>query len=274
MFPLSGTTFPTDGDELAAAIEGALAEVLKLKKAHSPVSVVGRNFPDIKQMLISLDGACVELDHPPPQPKPTGKRVPGITVEHLGVSGHPIQYEKSKLDLDLTARGVAFDFAKDKSGRPLLVLKDAEQGSVEAKMSKADLQSALLAAATAAAKTHGVTIQDLQIDLTSETDRSLAADVKVKAKKLMMSGTVHVTGKLDLDDDLNATLSNLNCTGEGMIGGMAASFLQSQLKKYNGKKFPLMAFSLGDATLRDLQIRTKPAIQVSASFGRKAQKSV
>src|SRR5437588_5791974 len=200
MFPLAGNTFPTNGDELAAAIEGALAEVLKLRKAHSAVTVVGNNFPAIKQLLISLDGACIELNEPPPKPTPSGKRVPGITVEHLGVSGHPIQYEKSKLDMDLTARGVAFDFATDKSGRPLLVLKDAEQGHVEAKMSKADLQSALLAAATAAAKTQGVTIQDLQIDLTSEGDRSLAADVKVKAKKLMMSGTVHITGKVDLDD--------------------------------------------------------------------------
>ena len=270
MFPLTGKTFPTNGDELAAAIEGALAEVLKLKEAHPAVTVVGREFPAIKQLLISLDGACIEFDAPPLKPTPVEKRLPGITVEHLCVSGHPIQYEKSKLDLDLTARGVAVDFAKDKSGRPLLVLKDAEQGHVEAKMSKSDLQSSLLAAATAAAKTQGVAIQDLQMDLTSEGDRSLAADVKVKAKKLMMSGTVHITGKVDLDDDLNATLSGLTCTGEGMIGGMAAAFLQSTLKKYNGKKFPLMAFSLGDATLRDLQIRTKPAIQVSASFGRKS----
>jgi len=270
MFPFSGKTFPTNGEELAAAIEGALAEVLNLKKAHSAVTVVGREFPAVRQLLISLDGATIKLDEPPPKPSPSGKRSPGITVEHLGVSGHPIQYEKSKLELELTARDVTFDFAKDKSGRLLLVLQDAQEGHVEAKIGKADLQSAILAVATAAAKTQGVTIQDLQVDLTSTGDRSAAADVKVKAKKLMMSGTLHIQGKVDIDDELNATLSGLTCTGEGVVGSMAAKFLEGYLKKYNGKKFPLMAFSLGDVTLHDLTISTRNAVQVSASFGRKA----
>jgi hypothetical protein len=86
----------------------------------------------------------------------------------------------------------------------------------------------------------------------------------------VMSGTLHIKGKVDIDDELNATLSGLSCTGEGMIGGMAAKFLEPMLKKYNGKKFPLMAFSFGDVTLRDLKISTKNDVQVSASFGRKA----
>jgi hypothetical protein len=81
---------------------------------------------------------------------------------------------------------------------------------------------------------------------------------------------INIKGKADVDDNLVATLSDLACTGEGMIGGMAAGFLQGKLTSYDGKKFPLMAFSLGDVALRDLKISTKGAIQLSAAFGHKA----
>ena len=47
-----------------------------------------------------------------------------------------------------------------------------------------------------------------------------------------MSGVIHLAGRADVDDDLNATLSELSCTGEGAIGSMAAGFVQKQLKEY------------------------------------------
>jgi hypothetical protein len=99
----------------------------------------------------------------------------------------------------------------------------------------------------------------------------VAVEVRVKAKKMIMSGVINVKGRLDLDDELNATVSGLSASGEGVIGTMASGFLQNKLKAYEGKKFPLMAFSLGDTTLRDLNISAKGAnLQVSASFGSKA----
>jgi hypothetical protein len=182
--------------------------------------------------------------------------------------GHPIIYEKSEADLDVTARGLTFDFAHEQQGNAMLVLTDAKDGHVEVKIAKDDIQSMLTSLASAAAKQQGVTIQDLQVSLQSDGPRSIAADVKVKAKKLVMSGTIHIKGKADVDDKMVATLSDLSCTGEGVIGGMAAAFLQGKLKSYNGKRIPLMAFSLGDVALRELKISTKGAIQVTAAFGR------
>ena len=267
MFPLSGCEFPQTADALRAAIQGALCDVLKFPKGSEPVTVSGK-FPDLKQVKIDLSGAQVSINEPPPQPKPRGKRQPGVTVEQLQVLGHPIIYEKSRADLDVTARGLSFDYAHDQQGNAMLVLTEATDGHVNVKIGKEDIQSMLSSLASAAAKQQGVTIQDLQVNLESDGPRSIAADVKVKARKLVMSGTVNIKGKADVDDQMVATLSDLSCTGEGVIGGMAAAFLQGKLKSYNGKRIPLMAFSLGDVALRDLKISTKGAIQVSAAFGR------
>jgi hypothetical protein len=268
MFPLAGKDFPKTTEELTTAIHDALADVFTLP-SKSAVAAKGGDFPVLKSVTLDLDGASISATDAPPKPVGVGKRKPGPSVEKLAISGHPIRYQKAKLDLDLTAKGVTFDFDRDKKNHPLLVLTDAEDGKVSAKISKADLQAVALEAATLAAKQQGVAIQELSLDLKQSGPRSVAADVRVKAKKMMMSGVIHIAGQLDVDDELNATLSNLTCTGEGVIGGTAAAFLKKKIQPLNGKEFPLMAFSLGDITLRDLKMKVGANVEVSAAFGSK-----
>ena len=268
MFPLAGKSFPATADDLTTSIRDALAEVLTLPKKGTPVTVDAPKYPAVKRLLVDLDGATVSATEPPPKPKPTGKREAGIHVDKLEVTGRPIHYEASKLEFEVTAKAVDLAFAKDKSGHPLLVLTDAGEGHVDAKVGKADIQALATAAASAAAKEQGVAIQSVEVDLKSEGPRSVAADVRVKAKKMMVSGVIRITGRLDVDDELNATVSGLDCTGEGMIGSVVAGVVQPKLKPYNGQKVPLVAFSLGDVALRDLKIDVKNGLHVTARFGK------
>lgn len=270
MFPLAGKTFPSSSEELATAIHDALAEVVTFPKKDSAVSLTGGQWPAIKRANIDLSGSKISAtEPPPPPPKAKGKRTPAVEVDQLDVVGHPIHVEDSKLNVTLKARKVSFDFAHDAKGQAMLVLTDADSGHVEVKITKKDLQALLLAAATAAAKQQGVSVQDLQVDVTSDGPRSVSVEARVKAKKMVMSGVVVLRGKADVDDRLVATLSDLACTGEGMIGGMAAAMVNSKIRSFEGKKVPLMAFSLGDVSLRDLKITTTDAITVSADFGKK-----
>lgn len=272
MFPLAGKDFPTSAEELSTAIEDAIREVFTLPKKAGVTVGGGAKWPHVKHVRIDLDGAKLNRpDEPPPKPVGVGKRKPGITVDRLEISGHPIQYEQTKLDLDFHATGLTFDFDRDEDGRGLLVLTDAEDGEVAAKIKKKDIEALALEAATIAAKQQGVTIQELDLDLTSSGTRSVAADVRVKAKKMMVSGVLRIAGAAEVDDELNATLSGLTCTGEGMIGNAAAGFLQKHLKAYDGRQIPLMAFSLGDVVLRDLDLSINGSVEVSAAFGHKGK---
>ncbi|MDQ3441657.1 MAG: hypothetical protein M3478_15040, partial [Planctomycetota bacterium] len=137
MFPLAGKNFPTSSDELATSIEEALGDVFTLPKKNG-VTIDGAKFPALKTVKINLSGATVSAKEPPPKPRPVGKRQPGVRVAKLEVTGQPIQYEQTKLSLKVTGSGLAFDFARDKKGNPLLVLAEAEDGKVEAKISKKD----------------------------------------------------------------------------------------------------------------------------------------
>jgi hypothetical protein len=267
MFPLAGKDFPTSSDALVTAIGDALADVFTFPQKQKSVSISGGKFPDLKTVSINLDGAEVSVDKPPPKPVGIGSRKPGVTVEKLTVSGHPIRYGRARLDLDITAKSLRFDFDRDQADHPLLVLAAAHEGNVAAKIDRADIQSLLLEAATALAGQQGVTIQDLQLKLTSEGPRDIAANVRVKAKKMMMSGVIQITGRLTIDDEFNARVSGLKCVGEGFVGGAAATFLQKKLAPIDGTKIPLMAFSLGDVTLRDVKISLVDSLQVNAAFG-------
>jgi hypothetical protein len=267
MFPLAGKQFPSSTDELVESINSALSDVFTLKGKSAGASIEGGKFPALKTVTIDLDNATVSATKPPPRPLGTGKREPGPKVDKLELSAQPIHYENAKLNLRLNASKLQFDFDRDKKGKPLLVLTDAKSGKVDARISKADIEYLVTEAATLAAKEQGITIQDLELKLESNGPRSIAADVRVKAKKMMMSGVIHITGQLDIDDELNATVSNLECTGEGMIGSAAAGIVQKKIKPYNGTTIPLMTFSLGDLALRDLKIDLKKDLHVTASFG-------
>jgi hypothetical protein len=268
MFPLSGKSFPADAGALAESITTALSSIFTLPDNDAVSIEGGAKFPSLKSVTIDLDGATVSANKPPPKPVGTGKqRQPGPSVEKLELSAQPIRYEQAKLNLKLTATGLAFDFDRDKQGNPLLVLTDAKSGKVDARISKDDIESLLKEAAAVAAKQQGIKIQDLQLDLTKAGPLAVAADVRVTAKKMMMTGTIHITGRLDIDDELNATVSNLDCKGEGMIGGAAAGIVKKKLTPYEGTTVPLMAFSLGDVALRDLKIDLKKDLHVTAAFG-------
>jgi hypothetical protein len=272
VFPLAGKEFPGSSEELAEAIEEALGEVFSVPAKKGGVSVSGGKFPELKTVKINLNDAAVSANEPPGKLKSVGKRSRGIRVEKLEVTGQPIHYENTKLNFKVAGSGLKFDFGRDRKGKPLLILTDAEEGRVEAKISTKDIEALLLAAASAAGKEQGIAIKELALDLEQEGPRSVAAEVRVKAKKMMMSGVIRITGKLDIDEELNATVSDLACTGEGIVGGAAAGIVQNKLRPYDGTTIPLMAFSLGDVALRDLKIAVKDSVQVSAEFGKEGAK--
>jgi len=226
--------------------------------------------PLLASVKVDLTDARIKTESPPPPPrKPAGDRQPGPTVERLNVFGKPIRFPDGTANFDLSATDATFDFARDVQSRPLLVLTGAQSGHVDFSIGAADLQSLLRAAATAGAKLQGVTIQDLQVTLTSQGPRTIDAVVRVKAKKMMMSGAVILRGRVGIDDALVATISNLSCTGEGMMGNMAAGMIQAKLRQFDGKQIPLTTFSLGELALRDLKISTDNGLRVTADVGKK-----
>ena len=269
MFPLAGNAFPTTPTDLATALRGALAEHVTFPAGASGVTASGLTLHQMDQVLVDLSGANVTIKPPPPKPVITGDRTPGVNANWLRVLAKPLRVESGSAEFELNATNVKCEFARDQDGKPLLLLKDAEQGRVEASVSQSDLQTILLAGAKIGAAQQGVTIQELQINLTPQGPRGIGIALRVKAKKMMMSGVVSIRGNAQIDDQLNAKISGLSCEGDGVVGKMAAAMLSVKLREFDGKEVSLSAISLGDLALRDLQIDASNGLRITADIGKR-----
>lgn len=264
MFPLNATTLPATASDLAYAINHSLRGIFAL--ARDPVEVRDLSYPHLAAINVSLDGAKLP-DRPPGIPSLVGEPAPALTVGSFNAGGRGISIGPAALDFALTATGVELYQAKDQASQIVLLLHNAAQGRIEASVSKSDLEALIAEVAKTEAGKHGVSIDSVELSLRSQSPRSLAAEVCLRAKKLFLSASLRITGQLDLDEALNARLSGLDCTGDGAIASVACGVLKPHLEKLNGRQFPIMSLPLGEVRLRDVRLAVGEKLSVSAEFG-------
>ncbi|MEP6822729.1 MAG: hypothetical protein ABI946_10315 [Chthoniobacterales bacterium] len=264
MFPLAAKIFPATAPDLAQLLSESLQRIFIT--AAEPVTIASDSYPTLQSLRISLDDA--ELRPSPPRPPVvSGERSPALQVSELRLEGSRLSLGPATADLQLTARDVVLEQGRDAQDEIVLVLRSAADGQVSIATDKSELEKAIAAVATIEAGKQGVTIENVRLILQERGPRSLSGEVQVKAKKLFFSTVIQIAAQLDLDDELNATLSGLACKGDGTIGTLACSVLAPHLQKIDGRTFSLMALPLGDVRLRDVRLAAGDKITVQAEFG-------
>lgn len=265
MIPLGGTEFPTNLDDLAIALRVGLRELVRIPDEESAISAA----PD--RLNIDLTGATLLLDHLPQEFVGVGSAAPGPRFTEFEVVGHPLLYLSSKLDFEVKAADVQFQFDRTQSGRPVMALAAAQDGRVAARISREDFERLATAKAAEFAKANGITLDRIDFDIDQTGPRSLRFNVKahVQTKALfkMIRGAVVLSGQLDIDDDLVARASRLNIAGEGTMISLAVNLYRGKVLALEGKEFPLTAWELGGVRLRDLELHVGDELAVTASFG-------
>ncbi len=267
MFPLSRKTLPASADELRDAIEAGLLEAVRAPGML--VTIEDKNYPELAAIRVSLDQASMG-DRPPRLGVAAGPTTPALRVENVEITGRGFRVQGAAVDLCCRARDVQVNQAEDKAGNLVLLLQSAAEGSIEVGTSVADLETLLRVEATKAAAKQGVTIEEVRINLQARSERVLDVEVQVRAKKMFLSATVRITGGLEIDDQLNARLRGLKCTGEGALGGLASGFIAPYLQRFDGRAFALTALPLGEIRLRDVRLAAGAELRVTAQFGRAA----
>jgi hypothetical protein len=268
MFPLPNKIFPPDAEALRIALEESLRRVVT--PAGPMVAVEGKSYPELAAIRVSLDGANAG-ERPPPRPAPpVGPLEPGLRVAHFEISGRPILVQRARVEFSCTARDVQLGQGRDRDGNLLLLLQDAAEGNVEVAIAVADLEVLVLAGAKSAAAQQGVTVEAVQIELRARTERALDVVVQVRARKLFLSATVRISGSAEIDEQMNARLSGLECAGDGTFGTLACGFIAPHLQRFNGREFSLMALPFGEVKMRDVRIAVGKELRVTALFGRTA----
>jgi hypothetical protein len=261
MLPLATSELPASPDDLCTSIKEGFA---RYKIGPRRIAASGECATLLESLTIDLTDSTFdrELRLPKKAGQSGGSKIAVKTFELLG---EPLFFERTAVDLNLRATDVVFALASS-SGESLLAPESVAEGEVTISVTRQALEGALQELASGAARKQGVEIKKTRLALTSKTARSLSFRADVTAKMFIMSASVVLTGEVEIDDELTACVSKLHFSGSGMAASAAGAFIQPHLKKYDGTKFPLMAFSLGAAKLREIEVSGGEALRLHARF--------
>jgi hypothetical protein len=264
MFSLCTNSLPGNAVELERLLNESLRRLFS--GAMSPVSVREKAYPEIAELRIALDGAKLRTDAPRPPVLPN-EASPALALDMLQIEGSGITVGPTVLEMKLSARDVRLFQSRDAKGEITLILQSAADGEAEISAAKDAMENAIRKVVKREAEKHGVTIEQVELTMRSRGARGLDAEVQLRARKLVFTTTIRIAAKLDLDEQLNATISEVRCTGEGAIGSLACGFLAPHLQKVDGRSFSLMALPLGEIRLRDVGLSVSDRLTVNAEFG-------
>lgn len=265
MIPLGGTEIPTNLDELETALRIGLRELVHIPDESSAISAA----PD--RLRIDLTGSTLLLDRLSQELVSVGLPVPGPRFAEFEAVGHPLLYLSSRLDFEVKATDVQFQFDRTSSGRPVMAIAAAQDGRIAVRISRTDFERLATAKAAEFAKANGITLDRIDYDIAQTAPRSLRFNVKAhvqtKALLKMIRGAIVLNGQLDIDDDLVARATGLNIAGEGKMISLAVNLYRGKLLALEGKEFPLTDWELGGVRLRDLELHVGNELAFTASFG-------
>src|SRR5262245_6103246 len=99
MLPLGGLSFPTNRDELTAALTEGLADVVRVPPRRSLSLDVGQGYPALDQLRVDLSGSTVRPQYRPAPPSGPGQ--PGVSVTDLRIEGKPLSYGEAAVHFEL-----------------------------------------------------------------------------------------------------------------------------------------------------------------------------
>lgn len=264
MIPI-GTDLPTD----TGSFRSVLAKGLEpLALGNDAIKVEGE-FPQFASIQANLSGARLHKNLP--FTKASGSNAqPLCFARSARISGQPVHVANIPLSVSLEAEDVVIDTdtAADSADK-VLTLGKMSRGTLDLSAQRSTLEDALFALGDAAAKSKGAELQKVELQFENESPRQVRIRAVITAKAMFFTTTVTVSGKLSVDDALNARISNLDCEGDGMIGKMAANALRSQFEQLESRVIPL-AKGLGGVAITDVALTGGETLRIHAKIGASA----
>jgi hypothetical protein len=264
MLSLLRKEFPSSKGDVAHALDQALRRFVQ--KPGPLVDLRSRVFPCIDEIAINIDGA--RFDSPlPPLAKTEGETNLAFEASMVTLSGRNISVRGIPLDLRLEMRDVVFHKGEDGNGQAVLVLQKARDGHAVVSAAQLALEEAIAKIGGREARRRGIHIEQVRLSMRARGQRSLAADVRVQARKFLFRAKVDIYGQLDIDDEFVGKIADLKCKGDGAIGSLACGALEPFFRQLSAKSFPLKSLPLGEIQLRDLHVAVADTVEVTIDFG-------
>ena len=265
MLPLHRKQFPSSKDELAQALNEALRRLAP--KSNPLCDVRSRVFPYIDEIAINLDREQFDSLPPATSRAVGGETKPAFDAAVVTLSARNISVHGVPMDVRMEAYDVVFHKGEDANGEAVLLLQKARDGHIVISAAQLALEEAMTRIGGREARRHGIAIEQVRLSMRARGRRSLCADIRVQARKLLFRTSIEIYGQLDIDDDFVAKISQLKCKGDGAIGSLACNALEPYLQQLNGKTFSLKSLPLGEIQLRDIHIAVADTVALTIDFG-------
>jgi hypothetical protein len=228
------------------------------------ITAQGTDFPQLTGLSIDLTNAQFSRDSRAVGATDTDGSP--LSVAQLALFGEPLFFEKTPVTVRLDAEGVEMRMVGPAEAASLKVAS-ASRGTVLVKVGLEALEGLLQSVVTELAAQKGIDVKKTKLTLTQNGPRAVGFRAEVTAKVFVMSASLALTGRLDIDDAFNARVSSLALDGDAMVTNLAGSFLRPRLQELEGRVFPLLAFSPAGLQLRDVEVAVTPDLQLRAQFG-------
>lgn len=267
VFPFAADRRPRTAEAFAAAMDRGYRRSLTLPEDRAIVRTSGGTYPIVESIRIDFCDAVVDPHKETRRPSDKHLALHALDAGRLEVLGQRMNVEGATIHIGMTATDARLLFTRDNKDRPLLVLEDAKNGQMTFETSAADVERLLLAAARKGAGAYGLRVDRTRLKMTVEGNRTVRVDLRLATRVGFVPAGLRFRARIDIDDHLDATLSELRCTGDQVLGPLVSGLIQPFLKKYNGKTRPLMNFPATGMRLRDIHITSDQAVRVTADFG-------
>ena len=268
MIPLFRKDFPSPRGDLAQALDAALHRFIQ--KSGPIVDLRSRVFPLVDELRINLDGA--KFDSPaPPLAKVEGETALAFETSAVKVRGRNISVRGVPLNLRMEMHDVFFHKGADANGDAVLVIHRAREGQLVISAAQLNLEEAIGRLGREKARLWGVDLERVRLAMRARSRRSLAADIRIQAKKFFARANIDIYAQLDISNEFEAKVSELKCKGDGKLGSFACGALGPLFEKLKSNTFPLKSLPLGGLQIVDVHVAVADTVELTVDFGSGAE---
>lgn len=270
IFDLGGARLPSSRDDLADGLTRAWTSHLRFPQgAGQIVSATGERYPALQTLHVSLaNGVIRNSADDKADLKPSGRIDSRLLVSDFDLDARPLISDKAKLSIHMAATDARFDVERDKKGRAMMLMSDAQTASFEFQISNEDLERMIVRDCNEAGADYHVKIDKVTMKFSTANNRSIDVDLRLWTHVAYIPAGMHFQAHVDIDDAMNARVSNLKIDGDEALGPLITGILRPGLKKFEGLSKPIFRFPNSQLQLRDVKLQGGDDVKIAAVFGR------
>jgi len=259
---------PQSRDGFVDLFTHGLGAVMSLPAGATPVTASGGGYPQLDALDVNVTEARLADQRRVPRPRLGSVDGRVVRVARFSIVGEPVRYQQAAIRTRLTAADVELAIERDKNGVPLLVLRDARDGHFTLDMARGDVESIIRTTFDAEGRKYYLSVEEARLAFVQEGPRATHLTLDLKVKQFGVAAHVRFAGRVTLDDELVATVSDLTPSGQGAVGSAVMAIADPLIRRYEGYRIPLRNLFAAELPLRNVHMEAGETLHVTATFGR------